>query len=105
MSVRINNVRFREAVAVFRRFGFEVVDRHRGRGSHVVLSNGIISITLTDWSGRSMKGSTLGSQVERAGIDVTAFLWALGRENRRGHPAPQGWRPGMPVPEDERDRG
>lgn len=78
MAVPIANVPFREAVAVFRRFGFEVISRrHRGRGS----------------------------QVERAGIDVTAFLWALGRDNRHGHSTPRGWRPGMPAPEGEQDRG
>ena len=106
MPVPIYNVPFGEAVAVFRRFGFEVISRRRrGRGSHVILSNGEISITLTDWGSRPMRGATLGSEVERAGIDVTAFLWALGRHNRRGHPAPRGWQPGMPVPADERDRG
>ena len=106
MPVPISNVSFDEAIAAFRRFGFEVINRRRrGKGSHVVLSNGKITITLTDWGGRPMKGPTLGSQVERSGIDVTAFLWALGRHNRRGHPAPRGWRPGMPVPEEEQDRG
>ena len=106
MPVPINNVTFGEAIAAFRRFGFEVIDRRRrGRGSHVILSNGRISITLTDWGRRPMRGPTLGSEVERAGIDVTAFLWALGRANRRGRPAPRGWRPGMAVPREEADRG
>lgn len=110
MPVPINNVTFHEAVAVFRRFGFQVVTerghrRRRGRGSHVNMTNGIVTITLPDWSHTSLKGPTLGSDLERSGIEVTAFLWALGRHNRRGHPAPRDWRPGMPVPEEEQDRG
>ncbi len=69
------------------------------------MTNGIVSITITDWGRNPIRGPLLGSQVAKAEIDVTAFLWALGRHNRRGHPAPRGWRPGMPVPADEQDRG
>ena len=110
MPVQIPNVTFSEALALFRRFGFREVNhpggrRRRGKGSHVNLTNGRVNITLTDWGSAPMRAGTLGRQVERAGIDVTAFLWGLGRNNRRGHPAPRGWRPGMPVPEGERDRG
>ena len=68
------------------------------------MTNGVVSISLTDWGRSPVKGPLLGEQVEKAGIDVTAFLWALGRHNRQGHPAPRGWRPGMPVPEGEQDR-
>ena len=109
MPVPINNVTFAEAMAIFRRFGFRAVTergRHRrGRGSHVNMTNDLVTITLPDWGRTPLKGPTLGSEVERAGIDTTAFLWALGRHNQRGHPAPRGWRPGMPVPEEEQDRG
>lgn len=110
MPVPIRNVTFAEALAVLRRFGFRIVSerasrRRRGRGSHVNITNGVVTITLTDWGSAPIKGSLLGREIERAGIDVTAFLWALGRHNRRGHPAPRGWRPGMPVPAEERDRG
>ena len=51
-----------------------------------------------------MKAALLGNEVERAGIDVTAFLWVLGRHNRRGRPAPRARESGMPVPEEEQDR-
>ena len=79
MPVPINNVPFGEAVLVFRRFEFEVISRrHRGKGSHVILSDWQITITLTDWVSRPMRGPTLGSEVERAGIDITAFLWGVG---------------------------
>ena len=110
MPAAISNVTFAEAVRVFRQFGFWVVTerghrRKRGRGSHVNMTDGAVTITLPDWGRIPLKGPTLGSEVERAGIDVTAFLWALGRANRRGRPAPRGWRPGMPVPADEADRG
>ena len=88
MPVAINNVTYGEAVAAFRRFGFCIVTergsrRRRGRGSHVNMTNGIVTITLPDWGHTPLKGPTLGSELERAGIDVTAFLWALGRHNRR----------------------
>ncbi len=110
MPVPIRNVTFAEALAVLRRFGFRIVSerasrRRRGRGSHVNITNGVVTITLTDWGSAPIKASLLGREIERAGIDVTAFLWALGRHNRRGHPPPRDWRPGMPVPAEERDRG
>lgn len=68
------------------------------------MTNGVVTITLPDWGRAPLKGPTLGSELERSGIDVTAFLWALGRHNRRGHPVPRGWRPGMPMPAEEQDR-
>ena len=110
MPVPISNVTFAVALAIFRRFGFWVVSegsgrRRRGRGSHVNMTNGLVVISLPDRGRIPIKGPLLGREVARSGIDLTAFLWALGRHNRHGHPAPRGWRVGMPVPEGEQDRG
>lgn len=67
MPVPIRNVTYAEALAVLRRFGFRIVSerasrRRRGRGSHVNMTNGVVTITLTDWGSAPIKAPPVGQR-------------------------------------------
>ena len=94
MPPLIRNVAFAQAVALLQQFGYW---RTGQRGSHVYMRNADGNIiTLVNHGGRPIGAGTMGSIVERAGINPDHFLWGLGRADRRGRRAPRGWRPGQP---------
>ena len=94
MPPLIRNVAFAQAVALLQRFGY----RRTGQtGSHVHMVNAAGNeIILINHGSRAISAGTMGSIVEKAGINPDHFLWGLGRADRSGRRAPRGWRPGEP---------
>ena len=94
MPARIAGVRFWEAYALFRRFGWRYSHQN---GSHVHLINDAgVLVAIPRHDRRDINAKLLGGIVEQAGINPDHFLWGLGRADRRGRRAPRHWRPGQP---------
>ena len=71
---RLPTVSGRQAVAAFRRAGFEV---RRQRGSHVILVKVGLSQTLSVPDHGRLKPGTLRALIRKAGLNVEEFLALL----------------------------
>ena len=94
MPPLIPGVRFREAYALFLRFGWRY-SHQNGSHVHLVDDDGVL-IAIPRHDRKDINSKLLGDIVEQSGINPDHFLWALGRADRRGRRPPRHWRPNRP---------
>ncbi len=68
---RLPQVTGQEAVRAFRHAGFEV---RRWHGSHAILDNGRVTLSVPCHGGRTVKKGLLSSLLKDAGLTVEEFL-------------------------------